>query len=65
VPVLLFEGRYERDPFSNDATNYDVARDGRFVMVRRDPDRGRQQLDVIVNWLERLKTPQQDGKDLR
>jgi eukaryotic-like serine/threonine-protein kinase len=65
VPVLLFEGRYESDPFSNDATNYDVARDGRFVMVRRDPDRGRQQLDVIVNWLERLKTPQRDGSDAR
>jgi serine/threonine-protein kinase len=54
VPALLFEGRYESDPFSNDATNYDVARDGRFVMVRRDPERGRQQLDVVVNWLEQL-----------
>jgi serine/threonine-protein kinase len=55
VPTLLFEGRYESDPFSNDATNYDVARDGRFVMVRRDPERGRQRLDVVVNWLEQLK----------
>jgi serine/threonine-protein kinase len=54
APTLLFEGRFESDPFSNDATNYDVARDGRFVMVQRDLERGRQQLDVVVGWAGQL-----------
>ena len=39
TPSILFEGRYDVDPFNGDATNYDVARDGqRFVMVRPAAD---------------------------
>jgi serine/threonine-protein kinase len=56
--TVLFEGQYEIDPFANDATNYDVTKDGRhFIMIRRvvDSDRARQQLNVVLNWFEELK----------
>ena len=57
-PTVLFEGRYDVDPFAGDTTNYDVARDGqRFVMVRpaADPAPSLLQLNVVVNWTEELK----------
>ena len=56
-PAVLFEGRYDVDPFNADATNYDVTRDGqRFVMVRPVADAARSlQLNVVVNWYEELK----------
>jgi eukaryotic-like serine/threonine-protein kinase len=57
TPAVLFEGRYDVDPYNNDATNYDVTRDGqRFLMVRPvgDPADSRQQLNVVVNWYEEL-----------
>ena len=57
-PAVLFEGRYDVDPFNSDATNYDVTSDGqRFVMVRpaADPARSLLQLNVVVNWYEELK----------
>jgi eukaryotic-like serine/threonine-protein kinase len=56
-PAVLFEGRYDTDPFNGDATNYDVTRDGqRFLMVRpaADPFRSRQQLNVVLNWYQEL-----------
>ena len=55
---VLFEGRYEIDPFNNDSTNYDVTKDGQhFVMIRRlvDADRSRQQLNVVLHWFEELQ----------
>lgn len=58
APAVLFEGRYDIDPFGQDATNYDVTRDGkRFVMVRRAADsrRSRQELRIVLNWFEDLK----------
>ncbi len=58
TPSVLFEGDYERDPFSNDARNYDISPDGsRFLMIRREAhrDRPQQQLNIVVNWLEELK----------
>jgi serine/threonine-protein kinase len=57
-PAVLFEGRYDVDPFNGDATNYDVFPDGqRFVMVRPTDDNARSllQLSVVVNWYEELK----------
>ncbi len=55
---VLFDVPFDVDPFNNDATNYDVSRDGqRFIMVRRaiEPGRARQQLNLVVNWTESLK----------
>jgi serine/threonine-protein kinase len=59
TPLVLFEGEYERDPFGNDARNYDLSPDGtRFLMVRREVESDRpqqQQLNVVLNWFEELK----------
>jgi serine/threonine-protein kinase len=58
APALLFEGRFETDPYNNDATNYDVTDDGRrFVMVQRvgDRDTSLQQLDVVLGGHEVLR----------
>ena len=57
-PSVLFEGRYDVDPFNGDGTNYDVTQDGqRFVMVRPAADSAGSllQLNVVVNWDEELK----------
>jgi serine/threonine-protein kinase len=57
-PAVLFEGRFDNDPFNNDATNYDVLKDGqRFVMVSplADSDDTAARLNVVVNWHEELK----------
>jgi hypothetical protein len=59
TPVVLFEGKYERDPYGNDARNYDVSPDGaRFLMIRREVESDRpqqQQLNIVLNWFEELK----------
>ncbi len=60
APKVLFEGRYDTDPFGNDATNYDVTRDGtRFVMIRHtdDPASSSLRIDIVINWVEELKRP--------
>jgi hypothetical protein len=41
------------------ARNYDVARDGRFLMIKGSPDEEDARPDrlvVVVNWREELKT---------
>jgi Tol biopolymer transport system component len=51
-PVALFADEYDFGPgISN--PNYDVAPDGRFVMLRRGPNGGK--LRVVVHWTEELK----------
>jgi hypothetical protein len=52
-PVSLFERSYALGPTLT-AANYDVAPDGRFLMVKREADSGR--LNVVVNWIEALKS---------
>jgi serine/threonine-protein kinase len=51
VPKFIFEGDYSRMP-----DNYDVAPDGRFVMIKV-PDQGDAptQIHVVLNWFEDLK----------
>ncbi len=58
-PILLFEGPRYRSGLStgNPATGYDVAPDGRFLMVRAEESSGPTQINVVLNWfgeLERL-----------
>ena len=50
-PRLLFEGSYQ---VAGDSRNYDVAPDGRFVMVRSDRTDVPPRLYVALNWLEEL-----------
>jgi len=49
APVQLFEG-----PFS---PQYDVARDGRFLMIQQSPSstEGAASIVVVQNWFEELK----------
>ena len=55
-PVKLFEGSYAT--ITNGVShNYDVAPDGRFLMVRREEGAGdsEQEINVVLNWFEELK----------
>ena len=55
APQLLFQGRYDIHPLRN----YDVASDGRFLMVKDaspvDRVSERQQLALVQNWFEELR----------
>ena len=48
--VRLFESTYARD---QQPPSYDVAADGRFVMIKPDSS-GKTPITVILNWQERL-----------
>ena len=39
----------------NITNDYDVSADGRFLMVRLDPDATADHLQVVLNWHEELK----------
>jgi len=50
---MLFEGRFVPSP--NGVTGYDVAADGRFLMVQPlHPDPPTDQIHVVLNWFEEL-----------
>jgi Tol biopolymer transport system component len=51
-PVALFADDYDFGAGASIA-NYDVTRDGRFIMIRRGVNGGK--LSVVVNWTEELK----------
>jgi serine/threonine-protein kinase len=53
-PTVLFESRYLR---STQPPSYDVAEDGRFLMIRPTPSQGRTsaQVVVVLNWAEELR----------
>ncbi len=52
TPQLLFEGPYEPDPAPSGSVNYDVAPDGRFLMVQSAP---LTEIHVVLNWVEELR----------
>jgi Tol biopolymer transport system component len=47
TPVLLFEGMY--------IASYDVARDGRFLMIKGGSASTQTELQLVLNWSEELK----------
>jgi Tol biopolymer transport system component len=50
-PRVLFEGRFEKTAgMGGDTANYDVAPDGRFVMVRRKHLQAPTTIQVVLNW---------------
>ena len=51
-PQPLFQGRYVRDLFYRD---YDVAADGRFLMVKTPEEHVTRQVNIILNWFEELE----------
>jgi hypothetical protein len=53
-PRLLFEGSYLRS--DTGGAGYDVAADGRFLMVQPvQPERSTTDINVVINWFEELK----------
>jgi Tol biopolymer transport system component len=55
-PTTLFESEHRHDPSVSGAVpNYDVAADGRFLMVEGPPAAEGIDLSVVVNWTEELK----------
>ncbi len=55
-PMVLFEGRFQTGEIGgNPGTNYDVAPDGRFVMIQGDSSVAETSLYVVLNWFEELK----------
>jgi len=51
-PVALFTDEYDFGS-NNSIANYDVTRDGRFIMLRRGASGGG--LHAVINWTEELK----------
>jgi len=59
-PVELFEGRY----LSNvGLQNYDVAPDGRFLMIQETKESAPLGINVVLNWLEELERLVPTGKN--
>jgi eukaryotic-like serine/threonine-protein kinase len=58
-PKLIFEGRYRRA--GGQLPNYDVAADGRFLMLKPH-DQPATQFNVVLNWFEELKEKVPAGK---
>jgi len=60
TPRLLFESNFVAENDGSGANNYDVAPDGRFLMLQpkvadADSESPRPQINVVVNWFEELK----------
>ncbi len=56
VPAVLFEGGWELSDLSSAImTNYAVMPDGRFLMVRHEPEAVPTRINVIFNWFEELE----------
>ena len=52
-PVPLFPDKYDRE--HRDDRNYDIARDGRFLMLKVQAPPGPPQLHVVLNWFRELR----------
>ncbi|HXV62365.1 MAG TPA: protein kinase [Vicinamibacteria bacterium] len=52
----LFEDTFRRgEAFRHAPGSYDVMPDGRFVMLKRDPDTASSEVRIVVNWVEELE----------
>ena len=54
TPQVLFEGRFASDSIAHNQY-YDVAADGRFLMIRQDREAGSNHLHLVVNWFSQLR----------
>ena len=56
-PELVFRGSYQRDPFGNDARNYDIDPSGeRFLMIESDTSADKAgQLNLVFNWFDEVE----------
>jgi len=58
--IKLFEGRYL---FRASIQNYDVAPDGRFLMIQETKESAPLGINVVLNWLEELERLVPTGKN--
>ena len=54
-PRKLFEDRYYRPPAHPQGVAYDIAPDGRFLMIEEGEPLEPMSIQVLVNWTEELK----------
>ena len=54
-PEVLFDEAYNNSPLGRGNANYDVASDGRFLMVQGASGGETPPLRVVLNWFEELK----------
>ena len=50
LATKVFEGRFRKTEWGSDSANYDVATDGRFVMVRDKNPMLPTIIHVVLNW---------------
>jgi hypothetical protein len=58
TPTKVLDAKYFNGGANANARTYDVARDGRFLMIKGSPDDGDARADrlvVVVNWREELR----------
>ena len=56
---VLFKGWY----LTNEFSNYDVAPDGRFLMIQESQESTPPEIHIVLNWFEELKRLLPPGKD--
>ncbi|MHC4190603.1 MAG: TolB family protein, partial [Planctomycetota bacterium] len=62
VPKELFKGQFRGAPTYLGLT-YDLAPDGRFIMIQEDEESAKTRINVVLNWFEELKRLVPTGKD--
>ena len=55
-PIQLFEADYRRDPSVAGVPDYDVAADGKFLVLQDSASAVGMDMSVVVNWGEELKS---------
>jgi serine/threonine-protein kinase len=65
APVTLFEGHFELKEYGGGTANYDVSRDGRFLMVRRKNPQVPTVIDVVFSWPDALLGPNPNPSTFR
>ncbi|MDA2930045.1 protein kinase [Acidobacteria bacterium AH-259-O06] len=61
-PEMLFEGRFLPTGRPDARRNYDIAPDGRFLMIKREQDVTPTEFSILLNWFEELKRLVPTGK---
>jgi len=57
TPTLLFSGPFEDEPSYSSSRSWDASPDGeRFVMVKHPPELEPRRIQVVLNWLDELRT---------
>jgi Tol biopolymer transport system component len=62
TPRELFKGQF-RGTTSHLGLSYDIAPDGRFIMIQEDEESAKTRINVVLNWFEELKRLVPTGKD--